>query len=428
MPPKVPPKSPRTKIWASPRAHFMKTLHSANSCVSTILNATSATSSTSFNSWNDNCSPRSLGTPILNESPSNKPRGMDNIVSRTGPLPSRNNSPSGQPRLVDNAGSKTHPYAQADGPSRELRGHKHLENVAPPTVRSNKSPALPSESFEPQSSTLSAKDEILRGEPRPAKPMHMTLYHQRDHSEPSQVSPPPPRRPLLVRADITSIHELLQTIVRSPMYQYGNMNLPSGFRAIDATANVPPAEVKALKQQAGKQVERFEVLQGKDVSMLCQELELLDGRCSYLQSTHRSLRQGRRNLLIRMITYLKSRRMGNCPRDSILKQEDALAELDVSIDDWVSKLEAAEERRTRIRRILLEHIAAAVTLHTGAKAEIENQAPSISPEDEDEDDDDDDYISTERRGVQSIKIYADEGVAALLAGIEKESTPWPILE
>jgi len=120
--------------------------------------------------------------------------------------------------------------------------------------------------------------------------------------------------------------------------------------------------------------------------------------------------------------------MGNCPRDSILKQEDALAELDVSIDDWVSKLEAAEERRTRIRRILLEHIAAAVTLHTGAKAEIENQAPPISPEDEDDDDDDDDYISTERRGVQSIKIYADEGVAALLAGIEKESIPWPILE
>jgi len=119
-----------------------------------------------------------------------------------------------------------------------------------------------------------------------------------------------------------------------------------------------------------------------------------------------------------MITYLKSRRMGNCPRDSILKQEEALAELDVSIDDWVSKLEAAEERRTRIRRILLEHIAAAVTLHTGARAEIENQAPPISPEDDD--DDEEDYISTERRDVQSIKIYADEGVAALLAEIEKE--------
>lgn len=110
--------------------------------------------------------------------------------------------------------------------------------------------------------------------------------------------------------------------------------------------------------------------------------------------------------------------MGNCPRDSILKQEEALAELDVSIDDWVSKLEAAEERRTRIRRILLEHIAAAVTLHTGARAEIENQAPPISPEDDD--DDEEDYISTERRDVQSIKIYADEGVAALLAEIEKE--------
>lgn len=92
--------------------------------------------------------------------------------------------------------------------------------------------------------------------------------------------------------------------------------------------------------------------------------------------------------------------------------------MEVAIDVWVSKLEAAEERRTRIRRILLEHIAAAVTLPTGARAEIGNEIPPISPEAEDVDDDD--YTSTERRYVQSIKIYADEGVAALLAGIEKE--------
>lgn len=46
----------------------------------------------------------------------------------------------------------------------------------------------------------------------------------------------------------------------------------------------------------------------------------------------------------------------------MLKQEEALAELDASIDDWVNKLEKAENRRTRVRQKLLEHVAAAATL------------------------------------------------------------------
>lgn len=39
-----------------------------------------------------------------------------------------------------------------------------------------------------------------------------------------------------------------------------------------------------------------------------------------------------------------------------------MAELDASIDDWVTKLEQAENRRTRVRQKLLEHVAAAATL------------------------------------------------------------------
>lgn len=54
--------------------------------------------------------------------------------------------------------------------------------------------------------------------------------------------------------------------------------------------------------------------------------------------------------------------MAKFSHDSMLKQEEALAELDSSIDDWVNKLEQAENRRTRIRQKLLEHVAAAVTL------------------------------------------------------------------
>lgn len=118
-----------------------------------------------------------------------------------------------------------------------------------------------------------------------------------------------------------------------------------------------------------------------------------------------------------MITYLRSPRMANFSRESILKQEEALAELDVSIDDWVAKLEAAEERRTTIRQKLLQHVAAALTLQTtgvSRPAYSEEATPPVSPEKADE------YFTSKRKDVQSIKIYAGEGVTALLAEIERE--------
>lgn len=46
----------------------------------------------------------------------------------------------------------------------------------------------------------------------------------------------------------------------------------------------------------------------------------------------------------------------------MLRQEEALAELDDSIDDWVNKLEHVDNRRARIRQKLLEHVAAAALL------------------------------------------------------------------
>ena len=60
--------------------------------------------------------------------------------------------------------------------------------------------------------------------------------------------------------------------------------------------------------------------------------------------------------------------MAKFSHDSMLKQEEALAELDASIDDWVGKLEKAENRRTRVRQKLLEHVAAAATLPAGGAA------------------------------------------------------------
>lgn len=240
--------------------------------------------------------------------------------------------------------------------------------------------------------------------------LNLATGHQRGRSEPLSVDRE-------CQSDTTSIHGLMSTIDNMPEYYSENLDLPSGLRAIDANSQMPEMEAKSLKKQAVRHAESFEILQTKDVSRLSQELELLDERCAYLQSTRRSLRQGRRNLHTRMITYLRSPRMANFSRESVLKQEEALAELDVSIDDWVAKLEAAEERRAIIRQKLLQHVAAALTLQTtgvSRPAYSEEATPPVSPEKADE------YFASKRKDVQSIKIYAGEGVTALLAEIERE--------
>lgn len=156
--------------------------------------------------------------------------------------------------------------------------------------------------------------------------------------------------------------------------------LPKGWKASDAVNMLSPTEVGALSRQAIQQASRFEVLRKEDVDNLSrvripgchrgkhmanfvpQELRQLDERTEYLRRTYTSLRAGRRNLHTRICQYLRSPRTAKFSPDSMLKQEEALAELDSSIDEWVNKLEHAENRRTRVRQKLLEHVAAAVTL------------------------------------------------------------------
>lgn len=120
-----------------------------------------------------------------------------------------------------------------------------------------------------------------------------------------------------------------------------------------------------------------------------------------------------------MILYLKTPQLTKFSRESILKQEEALAELDVSIDEWVSKLERAEDRRNQIQQKLLQHYAAASNLPTNQTAQSigateTTLTPPMSPENSE------DVYSRQRHDVQSIKIYADSGVAALLSAIEQE--------
>ncbi|KAI1081329.1 Up-regulated during septation-domain-containing protein [Whalleya microplaca] len=146
--------------------------------------------------------------------------------------------------------------------------------------------------------------------------------------------------------------------------------LPSGWKPNEAAKNLDQIEVTYLQKQALGQALRFEMLRKDDVDCLSKELRHLDDRTEYLRRTYTSLRAGRRNLHSRICQYLRSPRVAKFSYESMLKQEETLAELDASIDDWVTKLEHAENRRTRVRQKLLEHVAAAVTLNVHDVASV----------------------------------------------------------
>ncbi|RFN52934.1 hypothetical protein FIE12Z_2788 [Fusarium flagelliforme] len=138
--------------------------------------------------------------------------------------------------------------------------------------------------------------------------------------------------------------------------------LPVGVKHTNAMEKFQQSELVMLQKQAYEQVGRFEVLKAEDVEALSKELRHLDEKTEYLRRTYTALRSGRKNLHSRICQYLRSPRVAKFSNESMLKQEEALTELDASIDDWVNKLEQAENRRTRVRQKLLEHVAAAACL------------------------------------------------------------------
>ncbi|KAK5987199.1 hypothetical protein PT974_11320 [Cladobotryum mycophilum] len=136
----------------------------------------------------------------------------------------------------------------------------------------------------------------------------------------------------------------------------GFEKLPEGWRPCDIAKRMDSNAIAVIRNQAIGQAEMFEVLSFDD------ELRQLDERAEYLRCTCNSLRAGRRSLQSRICQYLRSPQESGFTRESIIKQEAALADLDASIDNWFGKLEKAENRRTRVRQKLLEHIAAAAIL------------------------------------------------------------------
>lgn len=209
--------------------------------------------------------------------------------------------------------------------------------------------------------------------------------------------------------------------------------LPHGMRVPEATRRMSDADKTLLHKQAYDQAGNFEVLNKRDVASLSrvrdsysqhpenlsltklQELRALDERCDYLRKTYKSLRAGRQKLHGRMISYLRRGETVIFSRESLLKQEEALAELDISIDEFILKLEQAENRRLRLRQKLLEHVAAAIVLNpSAARGDIAETTPPRSPVKAEAS-----PARTDRKDTESIKIYADGHVLNLFSDIEK---------
>ncbi|KAK2666969.1 hypothetical protein RAB80_017390 [Fusarium oxysporum f. sp. vasinfectum] len=141
--------------------------------------------------------------------------------------------------------------------------------------------------------------------------------------------------------------------------------LPIGLKQADAFEQLKQSELTLLQKKAFDQVRRFDILKSADVETLSKELRHLNERIEYLRHTYNALRIGRRNLHSRICQYLRSSSIAKFSHELLLKQDEVLASLDASIDDWVMKLEQAENRQTRVHQKLLEHIAVAACLPVG---------------------------------------------------------------
>ncbi|KAF2624243.1 hypothetical protein BU25DRAFT_433735 [Macroventuria anomochaeta] len=193
-----------------------------------------------------------------------------------------------------------------------------------------------------------------------------------------------------------------------------NWTLPRGMRVLEASRRMSDADQQTLHKQAYEQAGNFEVLNKGDVASMSRELRALDERCDYLRKTYKSLRAGRQKLHSRMISNLKRGETVIFSRESLLKQEEALAELDNSIDEFIAKLEQSENRRLRLRQKLLEHVAAALVLSPTMRGDAAETTPPRSPVKAENS-----PSRAERKETESIKIYADGHVLNLFSDIQK---------
>ncbi|KAL2071807.1 hypothetical protein VTL71DRAFT_13042 [Oculimacula yallundae] len=434
--PDVPPKSPRMKEGSPhPRASPYTPMSGSSSSLlssSTAATSVSTTPNTPFAlpqfPQEGRCSPKPL------------PTAQFPAEGRSSPRPGNRTCNSPVPCATSTQNHMCHTKSSSDLATQHTLAHQRSFTVGPALKGHRR--------YESESSA----SIIDRGRPS-----------RRSPSEGSPVRKPS-RAPTSTHPTSTPSPETSSPRDRSEEQRVFE-HLPSGHSASTAHLHLPASEITTLRKQAIGQASRFRVLCSRDVDALSRELRALDERCEYLRKTHRSLRSGRRNLHERICSYLRSPRVAKFSHESMLRQEEALCELDTSIDDWVSKLEQAENRRTRVRQKLLEHVAAACMMSSeansstsptsdaalslllsGPPAEIGVKAPhvmsqamsrdpntpprsptkSASPDrlervvEEIKVSSPEASLRVNRRCVESIRIYADSDISALMADVEDE--------
>ena len=215
IPPRVPPKSPRTESRASPRV--VRHQHSPHSSTSTECSVASSVTSPS------------------------------NVVGRASP-------------------QSTHAQRRTRSPLSRSSPMSALKNLSPDSLWSKifrlESPARQ------RKATDNAEKRIPQCHEVPPTPKATLSPHQRGESEASVLT-----RGRLMRKDslLPGLHSKFSArspSARSPSTSTRNMDLPHGFKAADAPRQVAETEIRSLRQQADEQVGTFEVLQAKDVAML----------------------------------------------------------------------------------------------------------------------------------------------------------------
>jgi hypothetical protein len=195
--------------------------------------------------------------------------------------------------------------------------------LAPLNVQ--KAPSTPAACTAPQRNRAGSEPQTNR----PAR-LHKRQASAQDHHPTSRVR--------LEAAPITTTSSG-QVKRRSTAYKA----IPRGMRPLDVPKTLQAPVVDSLQRAARRTCEKFAVLSPSEVDSLTQELAQLESRCEYLKKTHASLRSGKKALHMKMLQHLRSDRSSAFSRETLLKQQEALADLDNSIDDWEAKMERVRQ-------------------------------------------------------------------------------------
>ncbi|KAE8141807.1 hypothetical protein BDV38DRAFT_278589 [Aspergillus pseudotamarii] len=138
-----------------------------------------------------------------------------------------------------------------------------------------------------------------------------------------------------------------------------------------------------------------------------EELQVLEERCRHIRRIYDSLEFELRGLQERTTRFLGSESTDGAEcRKNVLIRTKAIADLDVSMKGWASKLEQATNQQVYLRQKLAEHVAATAhrdTTNPGLGISDEpnhGTKPAMTSN----------LVDTSRRKTESIKVYVDVNV------------------